>query len=982
MSCGRAIDGDEPLFDFDAIEGLDDGDDTPIGASSSPPAMSFELFDMSFIPQFSYLDLSSFSAASTPAEVVDYISRAQESSGYGYFGNSNAVETYKNKGKAVSRPMDILPRDKSASQFDLFSFNGGMSGPSRHRTTSPIASTSFSSPQSPDYFAFSPTSDIGQGFVAASYATDITTPGSSFSGDAAQQQLMSEIAQISESVGKGKVRAEPPSLPPLLFSPTVLSQGETNWPIDVSTSPVATSSSASHASPSAVEFPASPTPLSDSRPPSPVLRQTARARSLTSLSSEAYRPLETRSTNRSKASLIPGRRRGNLARKLLFRNDTRDLESGYNVPANTPIQGLEHILYSSLSAPSTPCISRSFAVSDAYQTSATAEEACARAPSLFEFMLPKEMKLHILRSFLRLHEADGKLLVNSSGWTALHAGRKENRWVGKDKGFIELIRLSRVSKAWQELVFDGQLWYDLDLKAFTHIPSTLLQRLALSSGSFIRSIDFAGHTRLTGSSLTELSNSFCISDNAFKDFTSATTQLTDINLSGCSGLTTQALHDLIKRSPFLVRLNVKGLSIVTNETCKLLAIHCPALACLDLSRCFGIDAHGVVSFFAPRGELRKVEPLRRLRLAGLRRAGDRLLFVLGRCAPNLEVLDLNGARELHNTAIEAFVACADDSKESSGEVLLTSRQAGRDPSDPSKYRRRVTKLRHLSLSYCPLLTDHACSHLAYAVPKLEFLELAGVGAELKDDGLVRLLNTTPRIRRLDLDEACEITDATLAALTPRNNFEDEQGKVQEPETGSQLEVLNLSYAVQLTNDAILSLIRNCTRLIHLELDSTRVTGTTVKEFVRLARKREAVDAEIVVVDCRHVGDGAVKDLFGTTRTRKGWRAWEAQHLNYLDARDNEGLEVGSDECDEKRVALKSFYQWQTVDLVEAAREKRRKAIRKSGGRDGKGGTEDDYFSTRKSSSRWWSPGSRRASGSTSPASWTGDRDRGDGCIIM
>ena len=368
--------------------------------------------------------------------------------------------------------------------------------------------------------------------------------------------------------------------------------------------------------------------------------------------------------------------------------------------------------------------------------------------------------------------------------------------------------------------------------------------------------------------------------------------------------------------------------------------------------------------------------MKRLRLAGLRRAGDRLLSVLGRYAPNLEVLDLSGARELHNTALEAFVAPANDEKPPE-EVLLTSRQAGRDPSDTAKYRRRVTNLRHLSLSFCSMLTDHACSHLAYAVPKLEFLELAGVGAELKDDGLVRLLNTTPLIRRLDLDEACEITDATLAALTPRNNIEDIQSRAQEPETGSQLEVLNLSYAVQLTNDAILSLIRNCTRLIHLELDSTRVTGTTVKEFVRLARKREAVDAEIVVVDCRHVGDGAVKDLFGTTRTRKGWRAWEAQHLNYLDARDNEGLEVGSDECDEKRVALKSFYQWQTVDLVEAAREKRRKAARKSGK-----ASEEDYFSTRKSSSRWWSPGSRRASGTTSPASWTGDRERGDGCIIM
>lgn len=506
--------------------------------------------------------------------------------------------------------------------------------------------------------------------------------------------------------------------------------------------------------------------------------------------------------------------------------------------------------------------------------------------------------------------------------------------------------------------------------------SHLLSRMAASSGSFIRSINLTGHTSLTETSLLDITKHFCI-HNTISDSPASTTQLTDINLSGCSSITTHALYTLFTQSPSLTRLNLKGLSAVTNETCRTLAIHCPSLTSLDLSLCHGMDAHGVISFITPHIECRTVLPLKRLRLSGLRRASDKLLSLLGRYAPNLEVLDLSGARELHNTALEAFVACSDDYKIPQ-EVLLTSWEAGRDPRASTKYRRRVTKLRHLSVSYCPLLTDNACSHLAHALPKLEFLELAGVGAELKDDGLVRLLNTTPLIRRLDLDEACELTDATLAALTPQIE-EDEYRSASSPQTGFRLEALNLSYGVQLTNDALLSLVRNCTRLMHLELDSTRVNGSTVKEFVRLSRKRQAVDAEIVVVDCRSVGDASVKDLIGSTRTRKGWRAWEAQHLNYLDARDDEALGVGTDECDEKRVALKSFYHWQTVDAVEAAREKRRKSKKSS--RDAKVGGDEDYFSARRPSSRWWSPGSRRASGSTSPANWSADRDR-EGCIIM
>ena len=33
--------------------------------------------------------------------------------------------------------------------------------------------------------------------------------------------------------------------------------------------------------------------------------------------------------------------------------------------------------------------------------------------------------------------------------------------------------------------------------------------------------------------------------------------------------------------------------------------------------------------------------------------------------------------------------------------------------------------------------------------------------ELKEEGLVRLPNTTPRIRQLDLEDACDITDVVL-----------------------------------------------------------------------------------------------------------------------------------------------------------------------------------------------------------------------------
>ena len=522
-------------------------------------------------------------------------------------------------------------------------------------------------------------------------------------------------------------------------------------------------------------------------------------------------------------------------------------------------------------------------------------------------------------------------------------------------------------------MFDGQLWAKLDLQAFPTIPSHHLLRLAEASGSFVRHIDFNGLTRLLPSSLVDITKSLCIPYN-LPDGQSPVTQLTSINLSGCSLISTYALRNLFIHSPLLTNLKLKGLKAVTNDTCRILAEFCPGILCLDLTRCDGMDVDGIISLLRPHQIRQTVSPMKELKVSGLKRANDTLMSLLGRYAPNLEVLDLSCAHELQNQALQAYITIGDD-EDMSNAVLLTSRDVGRDPGDPTKYWRRVTKLRHLSLSSCHLLSDIGCSHLAHALPRLELLELAGIGVELKDDGLIRLLRTTPCIRRLDLEEACDITDAVLEALTPKDEV-DNLGRPPSSQPGSKLEQLNLSYAMHLTNDAVLSLIHSCIRLKHLELDSTRISGSTVKEFVRLSRKRQAVNAQIVSVDCRSVGESAVKDLVGSTRTRKGWRSWDAKRFHYLDSRDEEALGVGQDECDEKRVVLKTFYSWQTVDAVETAREKRRKSSKN--GQDSRSESEEDYFSLRKGPSRWFS--SIRTSGTTSPTDGA-DRDR-ESCTIM
>ena len=464
------------------------------------------------------------------------------------------------------------------------------------------------------------------------------------------------------------------------------------------------------------------------------------------------------------------------------------------------------------------------------------------------------------------------------------------------------------------------------------------------------------------------------------------TQLTSINLQGCTGLTTRNLHHLLARCKSLQTLSVIGLGAVTNTTCDIISKSCPQIVVLNMNRCSNMDANGIQALAAAAINRQEHLPLKELRLSGLKNVTDSMMAALGKAAPYLEVLDLGYARQLHNSALEAFVACDEHDSVDLGveTVVVIARDLGRESNGVGKLKRRVTRLRHLVLSSCVFLTDTACSNLAFSVPKLEFLELAGMGAGMRDEGLIRLLSRTSYIRRLDLEDAFDITDDVLTAITPATENILPKADVQEDkQPGHVLQHLNVSFAANISDNAFLALIRKCPHLTVLEADSTRMGSTVLKEFIHLSRQRKAINPKIVAVDCRGIGESFVKEMSPMTRPRLGWRAYGARKLLYLDAKDEneEDLKIGQDECDVYRVVLKSFYSWQTVDAVKAVMEKRKKSTTK---RTSDSSSELEASELGRSSMRWWSPSGRRAargSGRTSPVPTLPDPNI-DGCRTM
>lgn len=300
-------------------------------------------------------------------------------------------------------------------------------------------------------------------------------------------------------------------------------------------------------------------------------------------------------------------------------------------------------------------------------------------------------------------------------------------------------------------------------------------------------------------------------------------QLRKLELQGCTSLTAAALASIILNSSELEWLSLRGLRQVDQDVVDAIRGLSMTLKYLDLSYCRPIPLMDEGIF--DQGDSWPF--LKTLKLSG-GIGGHDVLEAVADAAPSLETLDLSYST-IDDADILSFVtlppsrypeALANskigrnrEDDVALGALMLTPSQAG-EPGNTypcaGMVPRRVTKLRHLNISHCPHITQDAAAYLAYAVPLLEILEMADVGEMSSDDGIVALFQTTPRIRKIDIDGATIASDLVLLALTPSH--------VESPGPGHQLEVLSIGQCTQMTSDAALKLLRACPKLLDINVE--------------------------------------------------------------------------------------------------------------------------------------------------------------------
>lgn len=348
-----------------------------------------------------------------------------------------------------------------------------------------------------------------------------------------------------------------------------------------------------------------------------------------------------------------------------------------------------------------------------------------------------------------------------------------------------------------------------------------------------------------------------------------------------------------------------------------------------------------------------------LRAAGLSGMNDFVVTTILDRHPWLHTLDVSFSR-LHDEAFKALVQKSASSAPSS--AAGGPSRAGRHPvtAIASSNKRVFTSLKHLSLTGCSAITSIGLGHLADTLPNLEIFEIARLGVRARTDGIARLLASCPKLRKVDLEDDCELGDDVLLALLP-------VGKTGAPN----LEHLNVSGCIAMSDQALARVAASCSKLRALEADGTAISDRTARTFIdavaqRAATARDqaaakqlerggAIDsllaskypALLSVLDDRTTGrrlsrEAAAKRL----RPRHGQRGYWTHLINeyHDDDGDDDDETVASSvrdrkpplaECDPERIVVRSFHASLAVDAANAAAQIRADLAIKAAGGDTK-----------------------------------------------
>nr|AFI78802.1 F-box family protein [Chlorokybus atmophyticus] len=305
-----------------------------------------------------------------------------------------------------------------------------------------------------------------------------------------------------------------------------------------------------------------------------------------------------------------------------------------------------------------------------------------------------------------------------------------------------------------------------------------LEELEISNCQQISDRSLIAVSRHTGEGVKMLYAAFCpeLRDTGLRQLAEGGTQLEELHLSGCIGLSSRGLQSIGLCSK-LRSLHISSCD-VDSSALQAIAKGCAALETLDLSFCTGINdlAIQLLTKHCPQ--------MQRLSMAFGREVSDVSLQAISENCPKLVSLDCSNCRQISNVGVEAVAE-------------------------------KCRMLQVLSIERCHLVTDQSIAKLIANQPNLHSLNVSHLPV-VTDEGLGHLASC-PALRSLRMASCSSVTDNTLRVLGTHCRL---------------LETLIIPLNPNITDDGILAIGEGCLRLITLNVSCCRRVTAAGLEVVR------------------------------------------------------------------------------------------------------------------------------------------------------
>lgn len=362
-------------------------------------------------------------------------------------------------------------------------------------------------------------------------------------------------------------------------------------------------------------------------------------------------------------------------------------------------------------------------------------------------------------------------------------------------------------------------------------------------------------------------------------------------------------------SPHLINVNLFALDCINSENVTILGKNAPSLLFLNVSRCRNLDPSSLIH----------INPdLRHLFIAGLSCLLNTTLVTLAHTFTQLITLDISFSPSITDQAFASITTPTTLNPFDS--ITIEFPFERKRPQRPS-ISKSVLPWRHLILSACKSITASTFVHLSHSLASLEILEVSRMGRRLGSGvgNVDFFLTTTPKLRKLDLENGVELTDSVLMALVPSLNVKRIRG------LGvlggcSDLETLVISTCTTFSNEGILEVVRGCSKLTTLQADGTNIEEDSAKEFINGLELKKS-SGSLAILDNQTITARLFEGL-NRYRTRHGRRSYWTQQFQYYDELQ---------ECDEHLVVIRSSHTNSLVDKLNLKRRTVKESeVKKSG----------------------------------------------------